>query len=100
LEIGRLEIAATQRKPDESGLKTFLVRGGGHCLCRREFYSPGLLQKEHQLRRLEIRRLEIRRLEIRRLETRRLETGRLEIRRLEIRRIEFAATQTKPASAG
>jgi hypothetical protein len=62
------------------GLKTFLVRGGGHCLCRREFYSPGLLQKEHQLRRLEIRRLEIRRLEIRRLET--------------------AATQTKPASAG
>jgi hypothetical protein len=20
------------------GLKTFLVRGGGHCLCRREFY--------------------------------------------------------------
>ena len=24
------------------GLKTFLVRGGGHCLCSREFYSPGL----------------------------------------------------------
>ncbi|WP_370641574.1 hypothetical protein, partial [Tychonema sp. BBK16] len=27
------------------GLKTFLVRAGGHCLCRREFYSPGISQK-------------------------------------------------------
>ncbi|WP_333092381.1 hypothetical protein [Microcoleus sp. S36b_B5] len=27
------------------GLKTFLVRAGGHCLCRREFYSPGSCQK-------------------------------------------------------
>jgi hypothetical protein len=26
--------------------KTFLVRGGGHCLCSREFYSPGLLPIE------------------------------------------------------
>jgi hypothetical protein len=41
-------------KTRRRGLKTFLVRGGGHRLCRRELYSPGLLQKEHLLRRLEI----------------------------------------------
>ena len=28
-------------KIDEFPLSTLLVRGGGHCLCSREFYSPG-----------------------------------------------------------
>ena len=41
-------------KTRRRGLKRFLVRGGGHRLYSREFYSPGFLRKEHQLRRLEI----------------------------------------------
>jgi hypothetical protein len=69
LEIRRLEIVAIGNpaignraignrgytdKTRLCGLKIFLVCGGGHRLYSREFYSPGLLRKEHQLRRLEI----------------------------------------------
>jgi len=35
-------------KTRRRGLKTFLVRGGGHRLYSREFYSPGFLSKMRQ----------------------------------------------------
>ncbi|HSF76836.1 MAG TPA: hypothetical protein VLA84_23790 [Microcoleus sp.] len=42
IEITAIGNRAYTDKTRLRGLKAFSVREGGHCLCRRDFYSPGI----------------------------------------------------------